>query len=127
MLHLTLTTDQKNCLRNKNELTWIFPNLDLACYTSVGLSSMVVTFSSPRDNQLVPVTTNIIDKNSLNPSGLIHIIPDEKDYAVSSRTFEKWSIDSVRPRSISFAFQNSSVNIEFCQITLAFTREENAS
>lgn len=127
MLFLTLNTNQKNCLKSKNELIWTLPNLDLACYNSFGLSNLMVCFSESRDNKLVTVTSSLIDKNSLNPSGIIHVIPGKNDYALPSRIFEKWPVDNIRPRYISFTFHNSSVNIEYCQITLAFSREGDAT
>ena len=127
MLHLTLTTDQTNCLKGKNEIIWTMPNLDLASYNSVGLSSLVADFGNSRDDQFVAVTTNLIDKNTMNPSGIICVIPGENDFLEHSRTFETCPLDSVRPRYISVTFNNPSVSVEYCQITLAFTREENAA
>ena len=126
MMYLTLTTTQANCLKSKNELIWTLPNLDLSCYSSVGLSSFMVDFSS-RNDKIVPVTTDLIDKNSLNPSGLIHVIPGEETFVEHSRSCEKWPLDSIRPRYISFKFENSSVNIEYCKITLVFTTERDAT
>ena len=126
MMYLTLTTTQANCLKSKNELIWTLPNLDLSCYSSVGLSSFMVDFSS-RNDKIVPVTTDLIDKNSLNPSGLIHVIPGEETFVEHSRRCEKWPLDSIRPRYISFKFENSSVNIEYCKITLVFTTERDAT
>ena len=126
MMYLTLNTSQSNCLKGKNELIWTVPNLDLACYTYVGLSNLMVSFSESRDDQMVTISTSLIDSNALNPSGIIHVIPGKNDYALPSRIFEKWPVDSIRPRYISFMFHNSSVNIEYCQITLAFTREGDA-
>ena len=64
MIHLTLTTDQTNCLKSRNEIIWTMPNLDLASYNSVGLSSLVADFGNSRDDQFVAVTTNLIDKNT---------------------------------------------------------------
>ena len=127
MVHLTLTTEQTNCLKSKNEIIWTMPYLDLASYNSVGLSSLVADFGDSRDNQPVAVTTNLIDKNTMNPSGIICVIPGENDFLEHSRTFETWPLDSVRPRYISVTFNNPSVSVEYCQITLAFTREENAA
>ena len=126
MMYLTLNTNQTNCLKSKNELIWTLPNLDLSCYSSVGLSSLMVDFSS-RNDKIVPVTTDLIDKNSLNPSGLIHVIPGEETFIEHSRSCEKWPLDSIRPRYISFKFENSSVNIEYCKITLVFTTERDAT
>lgn len=127
MLYLTLNTDQKNCLKSKNELIWTLPNLDLGCYNLVGLSSFLVDFAESRDDKSIIVSTSLIDNNSMNPSGIIHVIPGAGDYALASRSFEKWPLDSIRPRYISFTFENSSVDIEFCQITLAFTKESDAT
>ena len=126
MMYLTLTTTQANCLKSENELIWTLPNLDLSCFSSVGLSSLMVDFSS-RNDKIVPVTSSLIDKNSLNPSGLIHVIPGEKTFVEHSRSCEKWPLDSIRPRYISFKFENSSVNIEYCKITLVFTKERDAT
>ena len=119
-MYLTLNTNQTNCLKSRNELIWTFPNLDLSCYTSVGLSGITVSFADSRDRQLVPITSSLIDKNYLNPSGIIYVIPGSNDFAQHSGSFEKWPLDSHSPHYISFAFNNSSINIEFCQITLAF-------
>ena len=126
MMYLTLTTTQANCLKSENELIWTLPNLDLSCFSSVGLSSLMVDFSS-RNDKIVPVTSSLIDKNSLNPSGLIHVIPGKETFVEHSRSFEKWALDSIRPRYISFKFENSSVNIEYCKITLVFTTERDAT
>ena len=126
MMYLTLTTTQANCLKSKNELIWTLPNLDLSCYSSVGLSSLMVDFNS-RNDKIVPVTSSLIDKNSLNPSGLIHVIPGDETFLEHSRSCEKWPLDSIRPRYISFKFENSSVNIEYCKITLVFTSERDAT
>ena len=125
-MYLTLTTTQANCLKSKNELIWTLPNLDLSCYSSVGLSSLMVDFNS-RNDKIVPVTSSLIDKNSLNPSGLIHVIPGDETFLEHSRSCEKWPLDSIRPRYISFKFENSSVNIEYCKITLVFTSERDAT
>ena len=127
MLHLTLTTDQTNCLKSKNEIIWTMPHLDLACYQNVGLSSLVADLGDSRDHKLVTVSTSIIDRNLYNPSGIICVIPGTTDVLEHSRSFEQWPLDSIRPRYISFYFDNPSVNIEYCQITLVFTRENNAT
>ena len=126
-MFLTLNTNQTNCLKSTNEIIWTLPNLDLSCFTSVGLSSITVSFGDSRDHQLVPITSSLIDRNYLNPSGIIYVIPGKNDFAAHSRSFEKWPLDSVAPRYISFTFNNSSVNIEFCQITLLFADERNAT
>ena len=120
-MFLTLNTNQANCLKSRNELIWTLPNLDLSCFTSVGISGITVSFGGSRDHQLVPITSSIIDKNYLNPSGIIYIIPGTNDFAQHSGSFEKWPLDSATPHYISFTFNNSTVNIEFCQITLRFT------
>ena len=125
-MYLTLNTNQTNCLKSKNELIWTLPHLDLSCYTSVGLSSLMVDFSD-RDDTVIPVVTSLIDKNTFNPSGIITVIPAAETFVEYSGRSEKWSLDSIRPRYISFKFQNTSVNIEFCKITLVFTKERDAT
>ena len=127
MLFLTLNTNQPNCLKSENEIIWTFPNLDLACYSYVGLSSLMASFDGSGNDQLVTITTSIIENNSLNPFGIIYVIPGKNDIIENSRIFEKWPLDSTRPRHISFQFNNPSVKIEFCQITLVFTEDENAT
>ena len=126
MMYLTLNTNQTNCLKSKNELIWTLPHLDLSCYTSVGLSSLMVDFSD-RDDTVIPVITSLIDKNTFNPSGIITVIPAAETFVEYSGRCEKWSLDSIRPRYISFKFQNTSVNIEYCKITLVFTKERDAT
>ena len=131
MLFLTLDSTQQNCLRRENEFIWTVPNLDLSCYTSVALSSLLVNYVSidARNHDRIQISTSLIDKNTMNPSGIIHVLPGTNSYSMEhSGTFEFWPLDSHRPRFVLFTFHHANANmVKNFSLTLAFSKSENAT
>lgn len=131
MLFLSLDSTQPNCLRRENEFIWTVPNLDLSCYSSVALSSLLVNYVNfdARNHDRIQISTSLIDKNTMNPSGIIHVLPGKSSYFMEpSRNFEFWPLDSIRPRFVLFTFHHANANmVKNFSVTLAFAKSENAA
>ena len=127
MQFLTLTTKQANCERIENGFRWSMPNLDLRCFTFVSLSSLTINFADnfPVEHQFLRIFSNLVDTNSWNPNGVIHVISGKGDYVIPSGTFEKWPLDTGKPRDILFTFSEENF-VENFHVTLAFSTFEDA-
>ena len=126
---LTLHSEQINCEKTNDGFRWSLPNLDLRCFTFVAISSLCINFTdnSPVKHQYIRISTNLIDTNTWNPNGVIHVITGKSDYSITSGTFENWPLDSGSPREILFTFSQSKAKfVNNFHVTLAFSTLEDA-
>ena len=107
-------------------MVWETPFLNLDNSSRFALSSITLALSNHRaQRNPVIMTTNLMDADQTNPSGIISIYQIRQNYVnFNTRNLEFWQIDCNRPRQIIFKFENLKVSdISYISIVLAF--EEN--
>jgi len=105
-----------------NKIMWELPNLQLCYDQKIALSHIVFDFKNKgRNSGPILVTTNLIDRNSDNPEGLIMSFPGQvRDFSYAPPNLEFWKIDSIRPRQVMFTLEGVVIDtISFVSITLA--------
>ena len=142
-MFLTLSSNQSNCSKRENEISWSMPNLDLGCNQFVGLSSAFFTFEGG-DNDIYDhfeLTTNLIDRNNYNQAGILLTIAGQNAALrsnviknVQRAQIEFWKLDSRKPKNLTFTFRhfnrvNTKKNVtpENATITLAFSQIQDAA
>jgi len=109
-------------IHDKDSIKWELPTLQLTYDERIALSSLVIDFKEkPPSKTPIIVMTNLIDKNSFNPDGIIYASPARsRDISYTSHALESWKTDSTRPRQVIFTFPGINVDtISFISITLA--------
>jgi len=122
MRFLQLTSKMSNCSKFSDDtFRWDLPNLEFTYDEKVALSHIVIDFvNKPANSSPIQVSTNLIDRDSYNPDGLIICFPSRsKDLVHYSPNFEFWKIDSIRPRQVLFTFRGIAIDtVSFVSIVL---------
>ena len=116
-------------IQDSNCLIWDISNLYLAKSSRFALSTVMMITSNHKIRWLDPliVSTNLMDADHTNPSGVIFTSSLHKNsLKYHSNILEFWNVDCRRPRQIIFKFQGVLVTeIKFFNIIIAFEEDED--
>ena len=122
MKFLHLDTKMDNFTKTGETFHWELPNLEFCSSSKIGLSNIVIDFSTkPGNVEPLQVSTNLVERDLYNPDGIIATFsPSKKDLVHYSPVLAMWKVDSIRPRQVLFTLHGAKADsVLFLSIVLA--------